>query len=142
MNMGNTQTVQKIGFEDVQIVIKNPETYFLINTLSDVEQQCLIINTVNISQEELLVNKYLQTNKQIKIVIYGKNNIDETVFKKQQQLVSLGFVNVYIYIGGLFEWLILQDIYGTSEFPTTKKELDFLKYKPRPILNIQMLTNS
>lgn len=140
--MGNTQTVQKIGFEDVQIVIKNPETYFLINTLSDTEQQCLIINTVNISQEELLVNKYLQTNKQIKIVIYGKNNIDETVFKKQQQLVSLGFVNVYIYIGGLFEWLILQDIYGTSEFPTTKKELDFLKYKPRPILNIQMLTNS
>jgi hypothetical protein len=142
MNMGNTQTVQKIGFEDVQIVIKNPETYFLINTLSDAEQQCLIINTVNISQEELLVNKYLQTNKQIKIVIYGKNNVDETVFKKQQQLVSLGFVNVYIYIGGLFEWLILQDIYGTSEFPTTKKELDFLKYKPRPILNIQMLTNS
>ena len=140
--MGNTQTVQKIGFEDVQIVIKNPETYFLINTLSDTEQQCLIINTVNISQEELLVNKYLQTNKQIKIVIYGKNNVDETVFKKQQQLVSLGFVNVYIYIGGLFEWLILQDIYGTSEFPTTKKELDFLKYKPRPILNIQMLTNS
>lgn len=140
--MGNTQTVQKIGFEDVQIVIKNPETYFLINTLSDAEQQCLIINTVNISQEELLVNKYLQTNKQIKIVIYGKNNVDETVFKKQQQLVSLGFANVYIYIGGLFEWLILQDIYGTSEFPTTKKELDFLKYKPRPILNIQMLTNS
>ena len=139
--MGNTQTVQKIGFEDVQIVIKNPETYFLINTLSDAEQQCLIINTVNISQEELLVNKYLQTNKQIKIVIYGKNNVDETVFKKQQQLVSLGFANVYIYIGGLFEWLILQDIYGTSEFPTTKKELDFLKYKPRPILNIQMLTN-
>ena len=139
--MGNTQTVQKIGFEDVQIVIKNPETYFLINTLSDLEQQCLIINTVNISQEELLVNKYLQTNKQIKIVIYGKNNVDETVFKKHQQLVSLGFANVYIYIGGLFEWLILQDIYGTSEFPTTKKELDFLKYKPRPILNIQMLTN-
>ena len=139
--MGNTQTVQKIGFEDVQIVIKNPETYFLINTLSELEQQCLIVNTVNISQEELLVNKYLQTNKQIKIVIYGKNNVDETVFKKQQQLVSLGFANVYIYIGGLFEWLILQDIYGTSEFPTTKKELDFLKYKPRPILNIQMLTN-
>ena len=86
--MGNTQTVQKIGFEDVQIVIKNPETYFLINTLSELEQQCLIVNTVNISQEELLVNKYLQTNKQIKIVIYGKNNVDETVFKKQQQLVS------------------------------------------------------
>jgi hypothetical protein len=141
MNMGNTQTVQKIGFEDVQIVTKNPETYFLINTLSELEQQCLIINTVNISQEELLVNKHLQSNKQIKIVIYGKNNVDETVFKKHQQLISLGFTNVYIYIGGLFEWLTLQDIYGTSEFPTTKKELDFLKYKPKPILNIQMLTN-
>jgi len=51
------------------------------------------------------------------------------VYKKYDQLVKLGFSNVFIYLGGLFEWLMLQDIYGYDEFPTTKKELDILKYK-------------
>lgn len=123
--MGNSQTIFKIGFEDIQIVIKNPETYLLINTLNENEQNCLISNTVPISQEETLINKHLTKNKNIKIVIYGKNNTDETVFKKHQQLINLGFVNIYIYIGGLFEWLMLQDIYGKDEFPTTKKKTIF-----------------
>ncbi len=139
--MGNTQTTQKIGFEDIQIVIKNPETYLLINTLPESEQQCLILNTININQEETLINHHLKTNKYIKIAIYGKNNVDETIFKKQQQLLTLGFTNIFVYVGGIFEWLILQDIYGAKEFPTTKKELDFLKYKPRPIFNIQQIEN-
>ena len=39
-------------------------------------------------------------------------------------------MNVFIYSGGMFEWLCLQDIYGNELFPTTKKELDILKYKP------------
>jgi hypothetical protein len=41
--------------------------------------------------------------------------------------VSLGFKNVYIYLGGMFEWLLLQDVYGQKEFPTDKKGeiLDF-----------------
>jgi hypothetical protein len=34
---------------------------------------------------------------------------------------------------------MLQDIYGIQEFPTTKKELDLLKYKPNKILNISLL---
>jgi hypothetical protein len=34
---------------------------------------------------------------------------------------------------------MLQDIYGEKEFPTTKKELDILKYKPNKILNIHRL---
>ena len=139
--MGNSQTTIKIGFEDIQIVIKNPETYLLINTLSENEQNCLIVNTVPISQEENLINKYLTTNKYIKIVIYGKNNTDDTVIKKHQQLINLGFINIYIYSGGIFEWLMLQDIYGKDEFPTTKKENDFLKYKPKSMLNIQLLEN-
>jgi enhancing lycopene biosynthesis protein 2 len=44
-----------------------------------------------------------------------------------------------VYTGGLFEWLLLQDIYGTQEFLTTKKELDLLKFKPNKILNISLL---
>jgi len=34
---------------------------------------------------------------------------------------------------------MLQDIYGSVEFPTTKKELDILKYKPQKVLNVQLL---
>jgi hypothetical protein len=34
---------------------------------------------------------------------------------------------------------MLQDIYGESEFPTTKKELDILRYKPNKILNVALL---
>lgn len=139
--MGNSKSTLKIGFEDIQIVIKNPETYLLINTLNENEQNCLILNTVPISQEESLINKHLMQNKNIKIAIYGKNNVDESVFKKHQQLLNLGFVNIYIYIGGLFEWLILQDIYGKDEFPTSKKENDFLKFRPKSLLNIQLLEN-
>ena len=44
-------------------------------------------------------------------------------------------------MGGLFEWLLLQDMYGSDEFPTTNKELDVLKYKPISILNIHLLGN-
>jgi hypothetical protein len=139
--MGNSQSFQKIGFEDIQIVIKNHETYLLINTLIESEQNCLIVNTVPISQEETLINKYIASNKRIRIVIYGKHNLDDTVVKKNQQLLNLGFSNIFIYVGGLFEWLILQDIYGKDEFPTTSKQLDLLKYKPRSVLNIQMLEN-
>jgi rhodanese-related sulfurtransferase len=138
--MGNSQSVQKINYEDVQYVIKNSEIHILINTLGDSDQDCLILNTVNVQKESDLINKFIQTgNKQIKIIVYGRNCNDEKIYVKYKQLVSLGFFNVYIYTGGLFEWLMLQDIYGEKEFQTTKKEIDFLKYKPNKLLNIPLL---
>ena len=130
----------KINFEDIQYVLKNPEGHLLINTLSDAEQECLIINTMNIKNEENIINSCIKNGrKDIKIIIYGKNCNDEKIFNKYNQLTSLGFYNVYIYVGGMFEWLMLQDIYGEKEFQTTKKELDILKYKPYKVLNIQLL---
>jgi hypothetical protein len=35
--------------------------------------------------------------------------------------------------------MLLQDIYGEENFPTTKKILDILKFKPRQTLNIRLL---
>jgi rhodanese-related sulfurtransferase len=138
--MGNSQSKQKINFEDIQYVIKNSRSHLLINTLNESEQECLIINTINIKNEEMTINKLLQIgNKNINIIIYGRNCNDEKIYSKYNQLNSLGFYNVYVYVGGLFEWLMMQDIYGDTEFPTTKKELDFLKYKPNKVLNIQLL---
>ena len=139
--MGNSQSSSiKINYEDIQFIIKNPEGHLLINTLSNTEQNCLIINTININNEENIINSCIKRGaKDIKIVIYGKNSNDEKIYNKYNQLTSLGFYNVYIDTGGLFEWLMLQDIYGEKEFPTTKKELDILKYKPNQVLNIQLI---
>ena len=51
--------------------------------------------------------------------------------------------NIYIYPGGLFEWLCLQDIYGYEKFPTSGKLLDILKFKPKSqIINKYLLKNS
>jgi rhodanese-related sulfurtransferase len=141
--MGNSQSIQKINFEDVQYIIKTPEKHIMINTLPVSEQDCLLPNTTNIHKEEELINQLLLSGKKdVKIVIYGKNSNDHTLYTKYQQLASLGFYNVYVYPGGLFEWLLLQDIYGSSEFPTTKKELDLLRFKPAKILNVALLEYS
>jgi hypothetical protein len=137
--MGNTQSMKKINYEDMQTVIKNPEIYLIINTLPPSEQQCLIVNTTLANEEEAIINRFMKENKSIRIIIYGRNCNDETINKKYQQLYSLGFYNIFVYLGGMFEWLLLQDIYGKDLFPTTKKELDLLKYKSNQLLSIGLL---
>jgi len=138
--MGNNQSIQKINFEDVQTIIKNPSHYLLINTLPETEQNCLIFNTLIASEEEAMINSLLQKGKKNKnIVIYGRNTNDDKMYEKYSQLSKLGFYNVYLYCGGIFEWLMLQDIYGMKEFPTTSKQIDFLKYKPKKTLHAGLL---
>lgn len=139
--MGNKMSTSiKINFEDIQYILKNPEGHLLINTLSETEQSCLILKTMDIKHEESIINNCIKNGrKDIKIIIYGKNCNDDKTIQKYNQLVSLGFYNVYIYVGGMFEWLTLQDIYGDDEFPTTSKELDILKYKPNKVLNVPLL---
>ena len=129
--MGNSQSIQKINFEDIQFIIKNPDNVIVINTLPVIEQDCLLPNTMNIHREEEIINRYMSEGKKdVKIVIYGKNCNDNTLYTKYTQLTSLGFYNVFVYPGGMFEWLMLQDIYGETEFPTSKKEHDILRFKP------------
>ena len=141
--MGNSYSMQKINYEDMQTVVKNPEIYMLINTLPVGFQDCLIANTVTVDQEEAIINKYLKENRNIRIIIYGKTCTDELVDKKYQQLLSLGFNNIFSYMGGLFEWLLLQDIFGKELFLTNKKnkdkEVDILRYKPHSVLNISLI---
>jgi hypothetical protein len=139
--MGNQTSIQRINFEDIQQILKENSKYILINTLPSNLQSCLIPNTINISEEEILINNMLKTNKSIGIIIYGKNANDMSVYDKYDQLTKLGFSRIYIYPGGIFEWLCLQDIYSADNFPTNKKELDILKYKPDSILNKLYLTD-
>jgi len=128
--MGNncsSLSLNLYNFENVQTAIKNED--IIINTLPESDQLCLITGTINIADEISTINNNFKNKKNLLIIIYGKNNNDETVIKKYNQLLKLGFINVYIYLGGLFEWLLLQDIYGYDNFPTTTKEIDILKYK-------------
>jgi hypothetical protein len=139
--MGNTSSIIKnINFEDMQYAI-NDTTSIIINTLDENNQKCLIKNTIDIDKEVEFLNAQLNKDKSIRIIIYGMNSCDTTTNKKYEQLIGFGFYNVYIYCGGLFEWLLLQDIYGKELFPTTATESDFLKYKGRSHFNIKMLAN-
>lgn len=139
--MGSSVSISKVNYEDIQCVYKTEKSNYhvatshpclLINTLPPGMQGCLIQGTMPIEEEEVFMNVMLSepNGKDREIIVYGKNANDETMHKKYQQLMGLGFKNVRIYPGGMFEWLLLQDIYGAASFPTTSKELDLLKYKP------------
>jgi len=141
--MGNSVSTNKINFEDLQSVLHKSESYLIINTMSENEQSCLIKGTIDCNNEVKIINEMLKKGTtDTNIVIYGKNINDESVDKKNSSLYNLGFYNVYIYTGGLFEWLCLQDIYGEENFPTTSKEVDILKYRSQKKLNNLLLTNS
>ena len=132
--MGQGSSAKKVNFEDIQEIIKlyNKE-YILINTLPHNEQNCLISGTIKYSDEESIINANL--NKNLGIIIYGKNTNENNLLDKYSQLLDLGFTRVFIYPGGLFEWLLLQDIYGIEEFPTTSSDLDIIKYRPKSQLS-------
>ena len=144
--MGSTHSQNKINYEDVQYAYKfsfnkGDQTnykYIIINTMDKIWQSCLIQNTIAIQEEEEIINSILndKVTKSITIIIYGTNSNDESIYSKYDQLVKLGIKNVFIYMGGMFEWLLLQDIYGRDLFPTTSRELDIIKYKPRKQLNV------
>ena len=127
-----------VGFETVVHCIRNPTKYAFIHTLPASEQTVLIKGTLLAAEEEVFMNdylsKYVETPKTI--VLYGRNCCDETPKQKYAQLLSLGISDVIIYVGGLFEWLLLQDIYGEAEFPTNGKSLDLLVYRPKRATHI------
>jgi hypothetical protein len=139
--VSSNTSVQTVGFEDIlQIQKQNvqrfpahnnkPPTDIIINTMSLTDQEILICRTTPAKEEEAALNHLLDTYQtaNVRIVIYGRNSADTSVFVKQDQMRKLGFTHVYVYLGGLFEWLLLQDVYGEDAFPTTGKCVDILKY--------------
>lgn len=144
--MGNANTIQKCNYEDIQDIIRNKHhnnmrrQYILIHTLDDNELSCIIPTTLTPNEEVRHINSIIQEKQfNIPIVLYGLNCSDKRVIEKYNKLSQFGFQNIFIYIGGLFEWLCLQDIYGEEEFPTTSTELDILKFKPIKNIKLSML---
>lgn len=134
--MGNS--INKISFYDMQNVYNN-SNYILINTLDEKEQDCLIPNTLNAIEEVQLFNYNIHLLSEKNVIIYGKNCNCDKLLNKYKQLKKFGIKNIYLYCGGLFEWLLLQEIYGDDNFPTTTKVLDVLKFKPVNIFNNNIL---
>ena len=115
----------------MQDAVKNGK-FIIINTLHSHEQSCLIKNTIFAHDEERVINEmfFSFSTPDKPVIIYGKNDTDVKVDEKYNKLVKIGVEQVYIYKGGLFEWMLLQDIYGEDEFPTTSKQMDILLYRP------------
>lgn len=137
--MGNqVSLVPKVSYEDIQMVVYRnshvQHSTLLINTLPSTLQHCLIKTTLDIRFEERVVNALIHKNPDIMIIVYGKNSNDITILHKYDQLVKLGFTNVHIYTGGIFEWMLLHEIYGKELFKITKYEIDILRYRPKSVL--------
>ena len=127
--MGNSESnIKKVNFDDI---IKN--THIIINIMKKDEQEILIKGTLSIIEEIETINSLLASGKmETTIIIYGKNTDDiSKVINRYRQLQNMGFTHMRAYIGGLFEWLLLQEIYGCDEFKTNiifKNSV--LDYKP------------
>jgi hypothetical protein len=131
--MGN-YIPNQISFEDVQFA---QHTHLIISTLPSSRQQLLIENTIDCNKEIQAVEHAIKHKKPI--IVYGLNCNDQTIYKKYDQIKKLGG-NVFLYTGGLFEWMLLQDIYGTTHFRTTSKTNDLLQFKPDNVLNTKYIT--
>jgi len=125
MGSGNSK-VRKLSFEDIQEI---RDKVILIHTMPS--DELVISGTTSMLKEEQVINDMMREKMYDRlIVIYGKHLNDETIDKKIEQLYGLGFINIGVYRGGIFEWLLLQDIYGNENFPTNKEELDILAWRP------------
>jgi hypothetical protein len=120
--------------------MNNPQ-YIIISTFSYEEQEFLIKGTTLANMEERIINDIIQRGKvyEYNIIVYGKNSTDTTVEVKYTQLIRLGFIKVFVYYGGVFEWVLLREIYGEDLFPcinymkNTREDV-LLKWKPKKIL--------
>ena len=101
----------------------------LINTLPILRQECLIKGTLKATHEVEHMNKLLKTNKNKEIIVYGIHHTDLTVITKYNQLKKLGFKNVHIYFGGMYEWLLLQDVFTSINFQTDGAIENIVDYK-------------
>ena len=107
----------------------NQNDIILINTLPITRQDCLIKGTLKAFIEVEYMNKLLKTNKNKEIVVYGIHHTDKSVIQKYNQLKKLGFTNVHIYFGGMYEWLLLQEVFDTTNFQTDGIVKNIVDYK-------------
>jgi hypothetical protein len=149
-NNQRTNVNQMISFRQVQQAVKvitmerfhksspphqSPQknNTILINTFTPVQQQQhgLIRGTTLADKEEQVVQSALERDLSITILVYGHNALDPLPYRQADKLRNLGFKNVYVYVGGMFEWLLLCDLYGPDQYPLmTVQEEDPMHHAP------------
>ena len=130
--MGNasSENLYTCNYEDIQRGIEN-KNRIMIHIMDN--DALLISGTILIDKETATINRLLNDREyDTNIIVYGKNTDDyERLNKKRNQLIMLGFRNVWVYLGGLFEWILLQDVFGKIQFPTTNVVRDIISYAPK-----------
>ena len=86
--MGNSQSTQKINYEDVQYVIKNAEAHILINTLNENEQECLLPNTIGIHKEADLINNLINQDIKDEITKIASSTTESKTLVKIQAILK------------------------------------------------------
>lgn len=121
MGNGNSTNMRNyiVNFDNVNQIIASGHT--IIHIMPPDQEMCLIKNTLSANKEIEVINQFIEQKQFNKtILIYGKNMGDyNIILQRHNQIRNLGFTRVYIYLGGLFEWLLLQELYGTVNFPTS-----------------------
>jgi hypothetical protein len=104
----------------------------------DTGEQCNSFQFKGIETHTIFKHSDMYNHSLIKylIIIYGKNCCDETIDNKYFQLINLGYIEekLFIYYGGLLEWCLLQDVYDDTNFPTTNKCVDILRFRGNQVM--------
>jgi len=140
--------VSNIGFDDILVALKDKTRYIFISTMPVDMQNALIPNTIPCSDEATTINRIMDEFNTAKytLIVYGKNACDTDPSKKYEQLWNLGFSDIHIFPGGMFEYILLNDMYGEKLFPISGSNgtgspvvtVDIMTY--RPIKNIFLPT--
>ncbi len=122
MGIGQSKTYKNtiLNFDDMKQAIYRG--YTICHIMEEADEGTIIKNTLSVKDEIKKINDFLQ-NDQLDgmIVLYGRNYTDiDKLAQRQKQLNSLGFMRVFIYVGGLYEWVLLQNVYGDKLFPTNR----------------------
>jgi hypothetical protein len=125
--MGVMYSMPSYNYHQLQERMKHD--IILINTMETKRQFCLIKGTLRAENEVDIMNKLLKTNKNKEIIVYGIHHTDLSVIKKYNQLKKLGFNNVHIYFGGIYEWILLQDVFTSVNFQTDGIIENIVDYK-------------
>ena len=81
--MGNSHSINKINFEDMQMAVCNK--IIIINTLDISKQKCLISNTISSCSEENIINNFLKKDINVKIIIFFKIYMVMIYFQQQKE---------------------------------------------------------
>jgi len=108
--------------QDILLHSSLTSRYLILSVLPDpiLSNEPVIPQTLSPDKEEEILNQLLESGGQenTTLIVYGKNNADTRVFEKYYQLHHRFGFQCSLYLGGMFEWLLLQKIHGEDAYPT------------------------